>query len=214
MSTVTIAAHRGGAGVRPENTQAAFDHAVGLGCSFLELDVHVTRDGVPVVIHDATVDRTTDGSGAVAGLSAAETAELDAGYRFSEDGRSFPFRGKGIRIPTLEEVFARYPKSWISVDLKASGTHLPAAVAELIRRFEREQRTVVGSFSCRAAAAFRKLSPEAHAIACPAEVRRMVAAAAVRLAAAVPRKADYLMVPEVWGRARIITPAFFCSCLK
>jgi glycerophosphoryl diester phosphodiesterase len=197
--------------VRPENTIAAFDHAVGLGCGFLELDVHATRDRVPVVIHDSTVDRVTDGRGPVAALTAAEIAELDAGYRWSEDGRGFPFRGHGLWIPTLQEVFERYPRSWMSIDLKASGAMLTAGVAELIARFEREERTVVGSFSCRTVRRFRRLSPGTHAIACPMEVRRAVAASGFGVGVLMPRTANYLMIPEYWGRLRVVTPKLLAA---
>lgn len=207
MTVPIVAAHRGGGGVRPENTIPAFDHAVGLGCAFLELDVHLTRNGVPVVIHDPVVDRVSDGTGAVGALSSGELTRLDAGYRWSEDGRSFPFRGQGIRIPTLEEVFERYPRSWLSIDLKSGGGQVAAAVAELVSRFEREERTVVGSFSCRAAGRFRRLSPGTHASACPMEVRRAVAASASGILPLLPRRPDYLMIPEYWGRLRVLRPS-------
>ncbi|MFP4565961.1 MAG: glycerophosphodiester phosphodiesterase [Spirochaetaceae bacterium] len=214
MGTAIVVAHRGGAGVRPENTVAAFDHAVGLGCSFLELDVRATSDGVPVVIHDAEVNRVSDGDGPVCGYSAAALAELDAAYRWSDDGRSFPFRGRGIRIPTLREVFERYPRAWISIDIKAPDPALTSRVAELISSFGRAERTVVGSFSCATARRFRRLEPLAHASACPAEVRRMVAAAVFGLKPLVPRRPGFLMVPEYWGRAHIVTPGFIAAARR
>lgn len=207
MTAPIVAAHRGGGGARPENTIPAFDHAVGLGCTFLELDVHLTADGVPVVIHDDSVDRVTNGSGPVGGYSAAELARLDAGYRWSTDGRAFPFRGRGIRIPALHEVFERYPRAWISIDLKSGGRAAASAVARLVGRFEREARTVVGSFSCRTAGRFRRLSPRTHASACPMEVRRAVAASVSGAPGLMPRRADYLMIPEHWGRIRVLSPA-------
>ncbi|MDZ7852670.1 MAG: glycerophosphodiester phosphodiesterase [Halomonas sp.] len=191
----------------PKNTLAAFDHAVGLGCSFLELDVRATSDGVPVVIHDAEVDRVSDGRGPVSGYSAAELADLDAGFRWSEDGRSFPFRGQGIRIPTLREVLDRYPRAWISVDIKATDPGRRSGWRSSSRRSSAE-RTVVGSFSRYTARRFRRFEPHAHASACPAEVRRTVAAAVSGLKPLVPRRPDFLMVPEYWGRTRVVTEAF------
>jgi glycerophosphoryl diester phosphodiesterase len=87
----------------------SFEGAVGLGCRYLETDVHLTKDGVLVTIHDATVDRTTDGSGLVRALTAAELKRFDAGYRFSADGgRTHPFRGRGVTVPTLAEVMAAF----------------------------------------------------------------------------------------------------------
>src|SRR4030043_256751 len=86
-------AHRGGSLLWPENTMLSFEGAVGLGCRYMETDVHLTSDGVLVTIHDATVDRTTDGSGLVGALPLAELKRLDAGYRFSPArGRTDPLR--------------------------------------------------------------------------------------------------------------------------
>ena len=95
--------HRGGAALAPENTMEAFESAVSRhGTQMLELDVHVTRDGVVVVAHDETVDRCTEGTGAIASMGWEEVARLDAGHRFTVDGgRTFPYRGKDVRIPRL-----------------------------------------------------------------------------------------------------------------
>src|SRR5262245_23512949 len=102
-----VFAHRGGALLRPENTIVAFDHGLGLGSDGLELDVRLTRDGEVVVIHDATLDRTTDAAGAVDLQTWRDLANVDAGYRF-EAGGTHPFRGQGIRIPLLRQVLERY----------------------------------------------------------------------------------------------------------
>ncbi|MFN7955995.1 MAG: glycerophosphodiester phosphodiesterase family protein [bacterium] len=100
-----MVAHRGGAALFPENTLEAFRAAAARWpTAVIETDVRLTADGVPVLIHDPTVDRTTNGKGAVAAQPLAELARLDAAYRFSTDGdRTFPSRGRGVRIPTLEE---------------------------------------------------------------------------------------------------------------
>lgn len=209
-----VVAHRGGGGVRPENTRAAFDHAIGLGCEFLELDVNATRDGVPVCIHDPTVDRVTDGSGAVSVFTAAEITELDAGYGFTDDGVSFPFRGQGIRIPTLQEVFERYPRARMSIDIKGTSAALIRAVSDLVHEHGREERTTVGSFSCRTTRIYRRQSPSTLATACPAEVRRMLVTAALRVTGAAPRRPDYLMVPEYSGRVRVVTPGFLAAAAR
>jgi glycerophosphoryl diester phosphodiesterase len=85
----------------------AFEHAAELGADVLEMDVHMSADGVLVLMHDATVDRTTDGSGAITGLTLAELQALDAGYDWTPDeGGSFPYRGQGIRVPALREVLS------------------------------------------------------------------------------------------------------------
>ena len=99
-------AHRGGAALRPENTLEAFDHGMALGADGLELDVHLSRDGVVVVHHDRTLDRTTGTRGPIAGLTAAELERVDAGYWFRspDGGDAYPFRGGGLGIPTLRTV--------------------------------------------------------------------------------------------------------------
>src|ERR671921_1429729 len=102
-------AHRGGAEIAPENTLEGFREGIRVGAGVLELDVHTTADGHVVVIHDATVDRTTERTGAVREMSFAEIRRLDAGYRFAPDGReTFPYRGQGIKIPTLGEVYEEF----------------------------------------------------------------------------------------------------------
>src|SRR6478672_9388970 len=94
LDRLTTIAHRGGGKLRPENTLAAFDHALQLGVDAIECDVHLSRDGEVVVIHDPTLDRTTDASGQVSDMTAAELANVDAGFRFSSNG-GFPYRDAG-----------------------------------------------------------------------------------------------------------------------
>jgi glycerophosphoryl diester phosphodiesterase len=115
-----LIAHRGGSKLAPENTLLAFGRAVEWWCAdVLELDVHATRDGQVVVLHDPTVDRTTDGTGSIAALTLAQAQALDAGSRFTPDGgKTFPFRGRGVRIPTLREVLAAFPDARVNVELK------------------------------------------------------------------------------------------------
>lgn len=115
-----LIAHRGGSHLAPENTLPAFERALAWWrADVLELDVQPTRDGEVVVIHDATLDRTTDGQGRVSEQTLAEIRRCDAGYRFSADGgRSFPFRGQGVRVPTLDEVLERFPAARVNVEIK------------------------------------------------------------------------------------------------
>ena len=100
-----LVAHRGGSLLAPENTMAAFSSATDdWWADMLEMDVRLTRDGHVVVIHDDSVDRTTDGSGKVSEMTLEEIKDLDAGYRFRDLVGGFPFKGKGVTVPTLEEV--------------------------------------------------------------------------------------------------------------
>ena len=89
-----VIAHRGSSAEAPENTLPAFEAAVARGADAIELDVRLTADGAPVVIHDATLDRTTDRTGPVAALTLAELRAVDAGWHFTPDlGHTHPYRG-------------------------------------------------------------------------------------------------------------------------
>ena len=105
-SEVSVIAHRGGSKIRPENTLAAFSHALTLGVDACECDVHLSRDREPVVIHDPTLDRTTDARGPVSALSAEDLSRVDAGFHFDPAG-GFPLRGLTGGVPRLAEVLGR-----------------------------------------------------------------------------------------------------------
>lgn len=137
-------AHRGGAGLAPENTMAAFRSAVqDWGADVLELDVHRSRDGELVVIHDPTVDRTTDGSGRVADLDWAELRELDAGFRFVDPEGAPSFRGQGVRIPRFEELLEALPDTRLNVDAKGPDAAPP--LMEMVLAHGAEQRVLLAS---------------------------------------------------------------------
>jgi glycerophosphoryl diester phosphodiesterase len=158
---VTMAAHRGGAGLWPENTLLAFTQVFKTwrNC-IIEVDARLTRDGHVVLVHDATVDRTTDGRGAVASLTLAEIKKLDAAYHFSPDGgESFPFRGKGISIPTLEEALEALPQARFQIEMKR-GRDLPAAVVQVTRARNRQDQVLLASFDPLLMARARRLAPE------------------------------------------------------
>lgn len=139
-----LIAHRGGAGLAPENTMTAFRQAVEWwAADILELDVHATRDGEVVVIHDHTVDRTTDGRGPVSGYSLGEIRRLDAGFRFTPGGGEFPYRGRDVRIPSLAEVLEAFPELRVNVEIKDARAQEP--VRELVRELGAEHRVLVAA---------------------------------------------------------------------
>ena len=141
-----IAGHRGAAGTQPENTLVSFRRALEEGATFLEMDVHATRDGEVVVIHDATVERTTDGAGAVREMNLEEIKRLDAGYRFTADGGStHPFRGQGIRIPTLREFFAEFPLVRATVEIKELPGPAMETLFDLVEEFGRAPQVLVAA---------------------------------------------------------------------
>ena len=152
-------AHRGGAEIAPENTLEGFREGLRVGAGVLELDVHTTADGYVVVIHDATVDCTTDSTGAVREMTLAELKRLDAGYRFTRDeGRTFPYRGEGIRIPTLEEVYDEFNEVPINVEIKGERPGIEEAVWRVIEAAGAGVRTLVVSESTPTTRRFREAS--------------------------------------------------------
>jgi glycerophosphoryl diester phosphodiesterase len=149
-----VIGHRGNRAYAPENTLRALTDAAALGVDAVEFDVHLSRDGVPVVLHDPTLDRTTDARGPVRERSVAELARVDAGARFSPDGgRSFPFRGAGIHVPTLEEVLGALSDLPLIIELKTVEVARPAL--DLLRRTGQLGRVLIGSFLDEALLPFR-----------------------------------------------------------
>jgi glycerophosphoryl diester phosphodiesterase len=143
-----LIAHRGGGALRPEETLAAFENAAVLGADILELDVHSTSDGTIVCLHDATVDRTTNGTGPVHALTLKEVKELDAGYDFTTDGgATFPSRGQGVTVPTLAEVLDAHPQAWWSIEIKQSSPSIVDEVLEVLGAKGAASRAVVVAFS-------------------------------------------------------------------
>ena len=135
--------HRGCAGERPENTIVSFERALELGAAVLESDVHLTRDGVPVLIHDGDVSRTTDGRGAVGELDWKALRDLDAGHRFTTPDGSTPFRGAGHRIPSLAEALDALPGARFNLELKHDVPGIVERTLAVLREAEREDRTLV-----------------------------------------------------------------------
>ena len=141
-----VYAHRGGALLWPGNTIFAFDEALKAGADVLEMDVRATSDGALVVIHNRTVDETTNGSGPVSRYKLKALQELDAGYRFGPD--KFPHRGKGLEIPTLEEVFKRYKDQDVcmNIEIKQIMPSIVDQFCELVEKHNMTDRILVASF--------------------------------------------------------------------
>jgi glycerophosphoryl diester phosphodiesterase len=136
--------HRGAAGLSPENTLLSFREAAERwAVDMVELDVRASADGHCVVIHDDTVDRTTDGSGRVADMTLAELKSLDAGYRFMDEEGRHPFRGQGLEIPTIDEVLEALPTTPLTAEVKIATAQAPLFEA-LERRDARDRVVVAG----------------------------------------------------------------------
>lgn len=146
-----VIAHRGASGDAPENTLPAFHLAIEkYGVDMIELDVQCSQDGVPVVFHDETLERTTNGTGLVSRSSLSELKLLDAGFRFDPTGDGpFPFREKGVRIPTLEEVLRMFPKTHFCVEMKGNDLETAQRTLDVIKRAGTRPAVpmLVGSFN-------------------------------------------------------------------
>jgi glycerophosphoryl diester phosphodiesterase len=204
-----VIAHRGGAGLWPENTLYAFERARALGVDMIETDVHSTADGVLVVMHDATVDRTTDGTGRINEMTLAQLKKLDAGYRFSTDGmKTFPQRGRGLTVPTLEEVFAQFPEMSFTIEPKQERPSLAKPLCRIIREKGMTNKVFIGSFRQTVLDEFRKECPEVATSASPVEVGEFMSKhKAVRDDAYRPVMRA-LQVPEYAGGIQVLSKDF------
>ena len=141
-----IAGHRGAAGTAPENTLVSFRRGLEDGATFIELDVHASRDGEIVIIHDETVQRTTDGAGAVREMDLAELGRLDAGFRFTPDGgATHPFRGRGIGVPTLREFFSDFPGTRATLEIKELAAPAIETLFDLVEEFGKAEEVLVAA---------------------------------------------------------------------
>jgi glycerophosphoryl diester phosphodiesterase len=182
-----VFAHRGGGALAPENTMDAFANGMSLGADGIELDVHLSRDGVVVAHHDATVDRTTAGRGAVAALTAAELARLN--------------------VPALGDVLARFRDPRVIIELKVNSVELAAAVVDVVRRADAVDRVCLGSFGLRVLRAARAIEPALATSAAREEVRWALYRSWVGWPS---RRASYagFQVPEFSGTTRIVSRRF------
>lgn len=145
LPTPALIAHRGGGLLRPENTLEAFRHALDLGVDVLELDLRLTRDGHVVVLHDEDVARTTDGTGPVSSMTLADLRRLDAGARFDPPAGGESWRGRGLTVPTFEELLRELPAVRMNIELKTAEPLLLEKFAALVRSFDREELICTGS---------------------------------------------------------------------
>jgi glycerophosphoryl diester phosphodiesterase len=204
-----VIAHRGGMALGPEHTLETFRRAVALGVDALELDVRETRDGALVAVHDSTVDRTTDGSGPVAGSTLAELRVLDAGHRWSPDGgRTFPFRSRGLAVPTLDEILVTFPETPLVIELKSPSETAAETLCATLRARTAASRVLVAAFRAGTLASFRRACPEVSTAATAREVRRVWLLQRLFLPPLYCPPADAFFVPQRFWGFRIVDEAF------
>jgi glycerophosphoryl diester phosphodiesterase len=197
--------HRGAAGIAPENTMASFRQALADGADHLELDVHATRDGVVVVIHDSTLERTTNGAGAVRDLTFAELQRLDAGFRFVRDG-SYPFRGQGVRIPALEELLEEFPDVPLNIEIKQAEPALEAAVVSLLAREGALERSLLAAEDDEIMRRIRSHAPGVATSASFGEVRDFFERCFADRFEGYAPEARALQIPERFGDIDLVSP--------
>ena len=201
-----VFAHRGGSKLRPENTVVAFDHGLACGADGLEFDVRLSSDGVPMVHHDETLDRTTSGTGPLSAMTAVQLEQVDAGHHFrSVHGEAF--RGRGCRIPRLQDVLARYPGIPIIMELKGGDPDVARRAVALVRAAGAVGRVCFAGFSDTVVRAARSEGVDVVTSAARDEIRWFLYRSWFAVA---PRRTIYqaLQVPESAGMTRVVSPRF------
>jgi glycerophosphoryl diester phosphodiesterase len=207
-----VIAHQGGDGLWPSNTLYAMERAAAMGVDVLEMDIHSTADGVLVVMHDATVDRTTDGQGPINGFTLAELKLLDAGYDWptleGSDGDTHPYRGQGITVPALEEIFTAFPGWRMNIEIKQVDPPIAEPFCRLIRQHGLEDQVLVGSFHQEAMDAFRNACPEVATSGTESEIRPFFILNTIFLGLLYTPPANAFQVPEYSGSLHVLTRGF------
>lgn len=209
LPTPLVIAHQGGDGIWPGNTIYAFQNAVEMGVDVIETDIRQTKDGVLVVSHDEYVDNKSNGVGRIVDLSLAELQTLDAAYNWSpEEGSTFPFRGQGITYASLEEVFITFPDMRFNIDMKQSDPPIYAALCELIRKYNMQDKVIAASFSHETITAFRELCPEVTTSGDETETRNFVFMNLAYLGRWYSPNFKVFQVPTKSSGITIMTPHF------
>lgn len=206
-----IMAHRGESGSIPENTKAALDSATGVGVDVIESDVRLTKDNQIVLFHDDDLIRTTGELGTIREYTLDELLLFDLGNNFTKDnGATFPFRGKGLRIVTVRDAFERYPKTIFNLDIKDTFPAAPKELAYLISDMDRQSSVMIASFHDSQLEQFRKLVPDVPTSAHPGEVKTFLLSTKIGLPRIRSMDIHYraFQVPIKSGPMTIVTKKF------
>ena len=207
-----VIAHRGGRSLGPEGTMYTFERAVALGVDVLEMDLRVTGDHKLVVLHDATVDRTTEGTGEVVNFTLSDLKSLDAGFRWSPDnGTSFPLRAKSIQIPTLEEVLEAFPQVRMNIEIKGSNPAVATSLCDLIQKHNMTADVMVACFEADLLKQFRGQCPRVATSAGFAEAFTFYFLQKLHLQSVFSPTALALQVPEKYGDLRVVDREFIAA---
>jgi glycerophosphoryl diester phosphodiesterase len=186
---------------------AAFERGLAAGADGLELDVHLSSDGVPIVMHDSTLDRTTNDSGRIDRRTAAELSRVDAGFRWVDDAGIAAFRACGVGIPMLREVLRRFTDVPIIIEMKVDHREMGQAVAAEVLAASAVERVCVASDGLRAIRAAREALPAMATSASRWDVRLALYRSWVHWPVRQSKYGGY-QVPETAGLIRVVSPNF------
>jgi len=201
-----------GQGLWPGSSMLYMEGATELGVDMLELDVHMSKDGHIVVMHDDTVDRTTNDSGKISELTLKDIKSLEVGGNWTQDdGATTPYRGQGLRVPTLAEVFYLYPDWSMNIEIKQAEPSMARPLCDMIRRFNMSDKVLVPSFSDEAMAEFRNACPEVATAGSSSEVRNFVLLNFAFLSNILSPAYQAFQVPEKSSGIPVVIPRFVNS---
>jgi len=206
-----IMAHRGESGNIPENTIKALEAAVEIGVDVLESDIRFTKDNVPILFHDEDLIRTTGISGSIREKTLDDLLQIDLGHLFTTDGgQTYPFRGRGLKVVTLEEALKQFPDTILNLDIKDNFHGAPAEVARILLENERTEKIMIASFLPPQLKRFREHAPMIPTSAHPNEIRNFVIGVNMKMLGMFVRSVQYkaFQVPERSGSIHIVTSKF------
>lgn len=204
-----------GLGIAPGDTLVFLERAAEFGVDILEMNVHLTADGHVVLMHDETVDDTTNGSGKVSDMTLDEIKSLEVGVNWTQDsGVTYPYRGASVRVPTLEEVFTEVPDHPMNIEIKADSEELAIALCRLIDSYSMTNRVLVASSRDVAMRKFREVCPLVATSANRSEVTQAVLLGYAFLQNPVQPAYQAFQVPEQGSGITIMRPAFVQSAQR
>lgn len=207
-----IMAHQGGEGEYPSNTALAFYKARLAGSDALDTDVHATKDGVLVLFHDETLEFRTNGTGAIRDKTYAELLQLDFAYNWTPDGgATYPYRGKGIKVMTVDQLLNWFPLVRVAIEIKQTTTQAAVDLCTLVKNKHAQWRVLVSSFTQPNMDAFRVACPDVATSATQDEVVQFYTYHLTSFPAGYAPKFSSLQVPEQFNGIPILIPSFIAA---
>ncbi len=201
-----------GQGLWPGSTMPFLEGVSEMGVDILEIDVHMTKDGHMVVMHDDTVDRTTNGSGKISEMTLMDIKSLEVGGNWTQDdGESYPYLGQGLRVPTLAEVFYLFPDWPMNIEIKQAEPSMAQPLCDMIRRFNMSEKVMVPAFNDEAIVEFRATCPEVATAGSSNEVRNFVLLNFAYLSNLLSPVYQAFQVPEKSSGIPVVIPHFVNS---